>query len=140
MSVFEILNTRLGSRLDSLKQNGPLYITSPYTTLGTTTLNVNTLSHVLSTGLVCDVSTTSGSVTFPTAQTIQSLLNFDIGNYVNFNICAFSETFPNPNTLSIIGNTDVTVVSPFISTVTSQEIYYATLICISTNPIKFYII
>lgn len=137
---FEILDTRLGAKLESLKQNFPKYLSSPYVSQGTETLNSNTLTQILSCGLLCDISGSSASITFPSSTEIQEVLNFQVGNYVNFNICAFSTTFPNPNTLSIVGNTDVTVVTPAVSTLGAQEIYPATLLCVSSNPIKYYII
>ena len=36
---FEILDTRLGAKLESLKQNFPKYLSSPYVSQGTETLN-----------------------------------------------------------------------------------------------------
>lgn len=133
---FSILNTRLGSRLESLKQNGPFYLSSPFVVNGTTVLNNNTASQALVSGILCDITNSSVTITFPDANTLYDLLGFDFGNYVNFDISAYSDTFPNPNTLSIVDSAGITSLLPVLS---PQETYYATLICVSLNPIKFYI-
>lgn len=137
---FSVLDTRLGKKLYKIKENSPYYFYSPFVITSDISLNSNTVTQVLSCGLLCDISSSSITVTFPTATVLQSVINLDIGNYILFYVSAYSPTFPNANTLNIVGNTGVEVLGPVPATLTAQDTFVVTLVCASLNPLKFYIL
>ena len=137
---FSIFQTELGNKLYSIKENFPFYFYSPFTVSQSTVLDANRVNNVLTSGIICDVTASSISITFPTATVLQSLLNCKVGDYVNFFISAFSETFPNANSVNIVGNTGVEPLSTSADPLDSQVTYYPTLVCASLSPLKFYII
>jgi|SRR5690606_8542688 len=134
---FSIADTRLGKKLERIKENYPFYFYTPFVCSQNTLLDSNTVASVLSSGILCDITSNSVTVTFPPATVLQNLLNMEVGNYVPFFFVAYSSTFPNANTLNIVGNTNV---EPLGILIAAQETYYVYLICISVNPVKFYII
>lgn len=136
---FSVVDTRLGKKLEQIKENYPFYFYRPFITSTNIILESNTLSSVISSGILCDISSGNVSVTFPPATVLQSLLNMEPVNYLNFIIVAYSTSFPNSNTVSIIGNTGVEIVGVSAPSISAQETYIATLICISVTPLKFYI-
>lgn len=137
---FSVLDTRLGKKLEKIKENFPYFFYSPFVTISNISLDSNTVTQVLSSGLLCDISSSSITVTFPTATVLQSLLNLNVGNYILFYISAYASTFPNVNSVTVAGNTGVDVIGPVPPSLDAQDTYTATLTCVSLNPLKFYIL
>lgn len=135
-SSFIIENINLGTKLDDIKNNKPIFNT-PVVLSASTTLSVRQFLQIIQNGLLVDITNGNITITFPTAPDIQSAFPFQKYQQFTFNINAFALSLPNANALTILGNTGVTLAEPIVLTAQKTNIFSFT--CYNTSPLSFVI-
>lgn len=118
MSNLTIENIELGRKLTNIKNNISNK-KSPRVFIQTSTLSDRDFIQCVENGIVGDITSSSISITFPSALNIISTLKLKLNQQIIFDVITFSTTFPNANTLTLIGNLGVNISGSVLSAQTA---------------------